>query len=131
MVVEDQRLDFGTFAIISNNAVSTLAVEATGHSVATGAIRLIEPGEPGIYRLLDYPPGQVLTISVNAGLMTIPGVSSGPVMAISQFYYPAVVIADINGDAQLVVGGMLQTSGDGQSYYDADYRSVLNIIISY
>lgn len=127
-----EPLQFGKIAITSNSSVSTTTVRRNGSQLSTNKILIVQQGAPAILQLSNFP------IYTTVNLSAITPVSSGmPYSGSEQFTLtaldmPASIQVNGLGEATLVVGGTLATSGLGGIYYnDAVYHIYVDIEFSY
>ena len=123
-------LSFGRFVVADNNTVSTLTVYHDGRNPrATNNIYPIETAIPGEYFLSNFPAFTPLDITVltNDDLST-----DGPT---EEFTVNNVTFEDVttdaNGEATLIIGATLSTTGSGTGYVNAEYDAVIMINISF
>lgn len=127
-VTEEVALSFGSFAIASNDAVSTLTVSKRGGTTqATYKIYPLTQGQPGEYLLTAYPAFTPLMITI--GNFQLNRNASQP-LSVEDFDFDPV-ITDANGSATIVVGATLKTNGLGGTYGDGPYTGVINITINW
>lgn len=127
-MLEITPLSFGRFVIADNSSVSTLTVYYDGRNPrASNKIYPIERGTPGEYQLSNYPAFMPLNITI---ISTDDLSTSGPTeeMTLSNFTH-ANIRTDANGQAVLIVGATLSTSGNGNNYVSSNYSAnyIINI----
>lgn len=132
---ELQPLDFGRLALRGNEAVSTLLLRHRGQPPAQigGAAQwlLIEPGQPGRYRLDELPPLTEIEIEVIASDdFTVGGQGAGERIHIDSFSFDPLR-SDGSGAAELRLGGRLHTSGSGELPAEGLYRAAVEIELRY
>jgi hypothetical protein len=127
-----QPLNFGKIAITSNATVSTTTVRRNGSQLSTNKILIVQQGAPAILQLSNFPIYATLSLSA-----TMPVSSGMPYSGSEQFTLtaldiPATIKVDGLGEATLLVGGTLATSGLGGMYYnDAVYHIYVDIEFLY
>ena len=127
-LAEVQPLSFGTFAIVNNLTVSTLAVPYSGSNpVPSIKIYPLVRAQPGHYQITGLPAFQPLTITINNFVLSVGGAEP---FNVNTFTFPAL-ITDTNGEALLKVGATLNTTGSGTEYADATYTGSINITVSF
>lgn len=126
---EVQALSFGNMAITSNDTVSDLVIShINGVSpISTNSIHILSFGTPGKYQLSGFSAYTPLVISVNSSQLSIGGAEP---INVGSFTYNDVV-TDESGNALLVIGAKLSTTGSGVSYKDATYSGVMTIVVGY
>jgi hypothetical protein len=134
-VTEVQSLRFGKIVVIENNAQHRMVVRPNG-SIATAAkILIIEPGQPGIFQLNDFPASTSINASLNELADPTSSFSEGGVptaqFQIEPFFDFTSYITDVNGQMDIPMGGNLTTSGNGQRYQDGVYYRYFNINFNY
>jgi len=127
-ITEEQALAFGEFGLGANDVVSTMLVPHSGlHPRATNKLYPISLGQRGIYRLTGYPASTPLMITINDFQLT--RAFSEP-FNIEDITFDSVM-TDSNGEALLIVGATLKTTGSTAVYGDGDYQGNMNIVISW
>lgn len=127
-IVEEQPLGFGEFAIAKNDAVSTLRIRHDGgNQIATYKILPLAFGQPGIFQLSNYPVFTPLMITVSNFVLQL---GAAPDLLIEDFTFDPVT-TNGNGEATLVIGATLKTTGTGTNYGDGNYTGVMNIVINW
>lgn len=122
-------LSFGRFVVANNGSVSTLRVRHDGRAqVVSGSIYPIEFGTAGEYYLSGYPAFTPLTISISGFDLSTDGPTEE--FTISDFTFEDVT-TDENGEATLIVGATISTSGNGNSYVNSTYDATINITITF
>ncbi len=127
-IAEVQPLKFGTFALVTNNVVSTLKISESGaNPVASIKLYPLVFGQAGHYQLTGYPAWTPLIITIADYQLTIGG--SEP-FTIGSFTFDPVT-TDGSGEALLKLGATLSTSGTNVVYGDALYTGNMNIVITW
>lgn len=127
-ITEEQALSFGEFGLGPNDVVSTMWVPHNGqHPRATNKLYPIALGQRGQYRLTGYPAFTPLIITINDFQLT--RAFSEP-FNIEDITFDSVM-TDTNGEATLIVGATLKTTGSMTVYGDGDYSGNMDIVISW
>ncbi len=122
-------LSFGRFVVADNTSVSTLTIYHTGRTQrSTNNIYPIEFGTAGEYQLFNFPAFTPLDIAITGTTISAPGPTER--FTIGNFTFDDVT-TDANGEAIIIVGATISTSGNGTPYVSAEYDSIYNIVISY
>jgi hypothetical protein len=132
---ERQELDFGVIAIRSNDAVSTLTLRHRGQPVSNGGgaggLMVVAHGTPGRYRLHGLPPLTVLDVSVTAtDFPSLDGQGVGERLTLDTFTFDALTTS-ATGEAELLLGATLRTSGNGSPPPEGVYRGAFEIELRY
>lgn len=129
-LVTDRQLSFGEFAIQRNNTVSSLTVPMSGNSYSTNALRVIRQGESGLLRYIELPPYTEISITP---ILPAEGVHAfgGSKFFITNLEFPTNISSNGTGVASFPLGGTLETSGDGGTYYDGDYVFAIYLDVTY
>lgn len=130
-IIVNPTLSFGTIAVRGNNSVSSSSMSRAGNQTATNLLWVIEPGQPAEVMLVDFPAYTTYSLSsllpATSG-MSFPGTAQ---FRITHLDMPAQVRTDANGDVSFVVGGTLETSGNGLPYYsNSAYFIYLDILLT-
>lgn len=127
-----QQLSFGKIAITSNASVSTTTVRRNGSQQSTNKILVVQSGEPAILQLSNFPIYTTMNLSANTPVSSAMGYGGTEQFTITALDMPASVKTDLAGQATLIIGGTLATSGLGGVYYnEAVYNIYLEIEFSY
>ena len=127
-ITEEQTLAFGEFGLGPNDVVSTMWVPHNGQNPrATNKLYPIALGQRGEYRLTGYPTFTSLMITIADFQLT--RAFSEPFNIEDITFEP--VVTDTNGEALLIVGATLKTTGSTTVYGDGDYSGNMNIVISW
>jgi hypothetical protein len=121
-------LAFGSFALMDNDIPQTIVVTPAGN--ATYGARVVEgptPPQAAEFLLEDMTPDTVLTVTIDD--TTLSRVDGGsPAFTISD-YITNNPTTDSSGDATLLVGATLTTSGNGMHYESGHYTGTMDITI--
>ena len=127
--LEITPLWFGRFVIADNSTVSTLTIRHDGRNpIARNRIHPIEFGTAGEYQLFNFPAYTPLAITITGNNLSTAGPTEE--FTIGDFTFDDVT-TDADGQATLVVGATLSTSGNGTNYVSAEYSAIYNIVINY
>lgn len=131
-IVVEQPLDFGKIAISSNSSVSTTTIRRNGTQSSTNKIFIVDPGQPAMLTLSNFPIYVTLNVSANtpvSSAMMYPGTEQFTVTSLDA---PAQVKMDSSGMGSVLIGGTLATSGLGGIYYsNAAYNIYIDIEFAY
>jgi hypothetical protein len=130
-----QELDFGVLAIRGNDAVSTLALRHRGLPASSGGgaggLMVVAHGRPGRYLFTGLPPLTALDISVTASdSPSLDGQGAGERLVLEQFSFDALTTSAA-GEAELLLGAALRTSGNGLPLAEGQYRGAFEIELRY
>lgn len=130
-IVFEENLDFGTFSIVNNTNVSSLTVTRYGQSFSSNSLRIITPGEPAILKFINYPA--FTTLYLNPITPATGRVQSGnsAEFILTELDIPASVTTNGAGEASMLLGGTIESSGTGQSYLDTDFIFSIRFTINY
>ena len=141
---EIDRLHFGTFAIIDNNAQAAVTVTPDNDTFADSQIVIGENGQRGVYQLTDLPPNVNFFLGTDVpnppsegGLMLgneeAASNGAGPDLRLSNLTIGngGLMMSDNLGEATLYIGGTIQTTGNGQTYTGGNYVGSYTITIYY
>ncbi len=121
-IIELQRLDFGTVAIKTNEASSSLTVSPQGTASYGTAFVYIAATTPGRYRLSGFPAYTDLTLTLPSFPISLGGTGSGQLLTLTApVSLPLALRTDQNGEVEFNLGATLSTSGNGPMYEDGVY----------
>ena len=122
------NLSFGSFALMDNATPQTIVVTPAG-GVTYGAKVVDGPTPPqaGEYLLEDLTPDTALVITIDDTTLNRVGGGS-PAFTISD-YVTNNPTTNAGGDATLLVGATLTTSGTGVHYESGSYTGTMAITI--
>jgi hypothetical protein len=123
-VFQVQELNFGTIAVIDNSASESLTIDKFGNTTVSAHLLVVSPPIPGRFLIDNLAPNTGISISMshNASTMT-PLISSQEFFTFSLTDYSDYLVADANGEAELLIGGTIATSGSGSlNFAQTDYR---------
>ena len=121
-------LSFGSFGLMDNSTPQTIIV--TPASGVTYGIKVVDgptPPEAGEYLLEGLTPDTLLDVSIDDMALS-PGGGGSPDFAIGSFTTNTPT-TDSSGNATLLVGATLTTSGTGVHYESDQYSGTMNITI--
>ncbi|MFC3120369.1 hypothetical protein [Agaribacter flavus] len=132
-LLEVDPVDMGTVALADNNSVQTLSIDVFGNVVNSGGFRVIIDGQPGLYRATNLLPNVLYNVTVSVQNATM-----NPNQASLEFFvfdipsYDQQVLTDVNGEADIRVGGRITTSGSGgRIFAEAPHVSAIQITIGF
>ena len=125
-------LSFGTFAVINNTTTSDIRITMAGSTIPTNHIAILNPGHIGEYTLHDdFAFTEIFTTVNIVSSETTSSLPSSAQLTLVAVETEFSVTTDASGDATIIVGGTLRTSGDGATYTNTTYSAVINFDISY
>lgn len=131
LIEEQQRLNFGTLAIAANASVSRFTYPRTGINInVEGQFKLINSGSPGRYRFTDFPAFTVLSVSLDNTTLSAGGTGIPEPLTVDNYDF-AELTTDAQGEAELLLGARLNTSGNSGSYVDAPYSGTTVLRVDY
>ncbi len=130
--VEELNLfHFGVLAIPGNSAVSEVQLPRSGRNVrVTGTVVIVSQGSPGRYLLSGLPPSTPVDVAVNDAELRYAGAGGSEKLSVGQ-YDTENVVTNSQGEAEILVGGSLQTSGENNPYEDGPYRGTTRLFLTY
>jgi hypothetical protein len=132
-ILDVQPLNFGTIAVINNSAAASFTIDKFGNTTVSPQLRIVSPPSPGRFLINNLAPNTGISISMshNATTMT-PLISSQEFFTFSLTDYSDYLVADANGEAELMIGGTITTSGSGSlNFAQTDYRINYRVIFLY
>jgi hypothetical protein len=132
-IYEIQALDFGTIAVIDNSSAASMTIDKFGNTTVSAHLRIVSPPIPGHFLINDLPPSTGISINMshNSNTMT-PLSSSQEFFTFSLTDYTDYLVTDVNGEAELLIGGTITTSGSGSlNFAQTDYRINYRVIFLY
>ncbi len=129
-ITKVQDISFGTFVLKNNTSNHTITISTTGATTFTGDIIMLSLGNNGEYTLTGFPPNTALGITIGTGLLSINGSGTGETMTFDSNTHNSPV-TDGAGNATLLTGATITTSGSGTMYPDGTYSEQINITVSY
>ncbi|MGQ7846779.1 DUF4402 domain-containing protein [Granulosicoccus sp. 3-233] len=131
LIEELQPLNFGTLAIASNTSISRFSLPRTGTNMSVeGQFALIAGGTPGRYRFTGFPANTALDVSLNSAVLTAGSNGSLEPLTVTD-YDLGDVTTDAQGEAELALGAILDTTGNGNSYVDAPFSGTTLMRVDY
>jgi hypothetical protein len=132
-IFEIQALDFGTIAVTDNSSAESLTIDKFGNTIVSSKLLVVSPPTSGRFLIDNLAPNTGISISMshNASTMT-PLISSQEFFTFSLTDYSDYLVADANGEAELLIGGTITTSGSGSlNFAQTDYRINYRVIFLY
>lgn len=123
-------LDFGVLAITANDSVSTFTFPRTGNVAIEGTVVLVEKGQLGRYFLSGFPPNTSIDVEADNTDLTAGGTGTPEPLAAGSYDFNDLRTDDF-GEAELLMGGTLSTSGNGGTYEDAPYSGPTQLRFRY
>ena len=121
-IEELEPLDFGTVAIPANDEVSELALSRTGLSIRVeGTMIVVDRGSPARYRLSGFPANTNIEVELDEATITAGGTGIPEPLRIEDYDFNDVRTNDA-GEAEIQLGGVMRTTGNGGDYEDAPYE---------
>lgn len=131
LIEEEQRLNFGTLAITSNASVSRFNYPRTGNSITIeGQFVLIARGSPGRYRFSGFPPNTPLSVSLNTTTLTAGANGLVEQLSVDNYDFSQLSTNGL-GEAELLLGARLSTTGNGAGYVDAAFSGSAVLRVDY
>lgn len=131
-VVMVKPLSFGKIAVISNSSVSSTSIRRNGSQTSTEKILVIEQGSPAVIQLSSFPIFNTISLTSNVPVSSTMPYSGSQQFTLAALDMPATIKVDGLGEAVLIIGGTLTTSGLGGTYYnEAVYDVYFEIEFSY
>lgn len=132
-ISETSPLSFGTVAISNNSSPQTITVTTSGNTYYSNNIHPIQGAQRGIYRLHNFPPHQVLTITTQSSLPTTSSSqASSEQFSLTNIQTTTYLTTDASGEATAYVGGTLMTSGSGlTTFSNTQYTVQFQITVNY
>jgi hypothetical protein len=131
LIEEQQRLNFGRLAIGDNTTISRFTYPRTGLNInILGHFVLISSGSPGRYHFSGFPAYTTLNVSLNNTSLTANGSGIPEPLSVDNYDF-GTLVTDALGQAELMLGARLSTSGNGGSYGDAPYSGSTVLRVDY
>lgn len=124
-----ESLDFGTIVVARNDRVSTLKLPTNSAMSSTNDIHIMERGHPARLFFEALPANTLINFSSSSINEELSDNSS--TFIINQLLFKPTAQTNAYGEIELVVGAILQTSGDGAVYNDGEYQGSVSIELSY
>ena len=124
-----ESLDFGTIVVARNDRVSTLKLPTNSAISSTNDIHIMERGHPARLFFEALPANTLINFSSSSINEELSDNSS--TFIINQLLFKPTAQTNAYGEIELVVGAILQTSGDGAVYNDGEYQGSVSIELSY
>lgn len=131
LIEEEQRLNFGVLAVSSNASTSRFTYPSTGSNLSIeGQFVLIASGAPGRYRFTGFPAYTTLSVSLGTTTLTAGGTGIPEPLTVDNYDF-VDLNTDAQGEAELLLGARLGTTGNGGSYVDAPYVGTAVLRVDY
>ena len=131
LIEEQQPLNFGKLAIANNTTISRFTYPRTGFNInIQGSFVRISSGSPGRYRFSDFPAYTTLNVSLNTTTLTANGSGIPEPLSVDNYDF-GTLVTDALGEAELMLGARLNTSGNSGSYGDAPYSGSTVLRVDY
>ncbi len=124
-------LNFGLFGMHDNKSVHTITVSPDGTVVADPVFAFAIQPQAGEYRLTEMPTNEALTIELSSQETAAPTVTTSPLFTVKDFTANNPVTTDGSGNALVLVGASLLTSGAGPYYQTDSYTGSYDLTIIY
>jgi len=124
-----ESLDFGTIVVARNDRVSTLKLPTNSAISSTNDIHIMERGHPARLFFEALPANTLINFSSSSINEELSDNSS--TFIINQLLFKPTAQTNAYGEIELVIGAILQTSGDGAVYNDGEYQGSVSIELSY
>jgi hypothetical protein len=121
---EIRQLTIGTIAIPHNRTSGSLTINYNGSTTEISPVVLLVPGQPGRYKLTDFPPSTQISLSCLPSSLVNEG---GDELLITACNHQEPLITNSNGTIFFDLGITLSTTGNGRSYLDGSYLGTLYI----
>ena len=132
-VTQVDKLSFGSIAVLDNTTTSEITVDTQGRMTYSNDIRILDLGKPAYFVLFDYPIyTQLFTAASVLSAETVSSIYGSQQFTLINVTTASSVTTNGTGMAEVIIGGTLQTSGNGGGkYYDGNYTATLQLTISY
>ena len=127
-----QALDFGTLVVLKNDEVESFRLGRNGNVSFSDAFLIFSPPQRAIFSLSELPADSVIRVSA---FVLDPVFTSASLnterFTFDELDFLPIINSDINGEAQVFVGGQISTSGDGSTNFgtfplSAGYRFTID-----
>ena len=134
-ITQVQLLTFGKIVVLDNSVQYSLRVEPDGRVRRNAAFVLIEDPKPAIFHFSQLPANTSFSIQVdeeNDGVTLFSEVGQPTALfTIQPFFSFSSYRTNQHGEAEVPMGGILTTSGDGKLYHDGTYYRSFNIFVNF
>jgi len=131
LIEEEEGLDFGTLAVSNNTSISRFTYPNTGRNISSeGQFVHIERGTVGEYRLTGFPAFTPLSVSLNNASLYPDSIAVTEPLTVDNFDINDV-LTNSQGQASLLLGARLSTTGNGAEYADSTYSGATMIRVEY
>jgi hypothetical protein len=124
------QFSFGTIAIRTNAAKERLVLNLNGTFTNSANILVISPPQRAEFLAVGFQPSTALSLSIVPIELSEDGQGNGKKFNVG-FVYLSDISTDPTGSATILIGGTLETSGDGTPYSDRDYGGLAQLIVNY
>ncbi len=129
-IIENQPLNFGTWAITNNVGFKLITVNPDGSfSSSPGIINIIVAPTQGIYRVDSLPPSTAI-LSINATELA-PLTGGNQDFTLTAFQVVHDPVTNVSGEVNITLGATARTTGTGVPYDDAVYTGTIQLEINY
>jgi hypothetical protein len=123
-------LNFGAIAVPDNSSVSSLTFSRSERVEIEGSLILVSSGVAGSLRLTGFPANVGVEIDADFAELAIEGATISERLAVTGYDF-ADVRTDGDGSVDIVFGGTVETSGNGQAYEDGTYSDTAQFRFTY
>ncbi len=123
------EFSFGSFAIKDNTARHMLRVSRTGGVTADPEFIIFSGPTPAEYNLSGFPAFTPLNVTIPDSTVTSGGGGAG--FTLESFTPTPSLTTDGSGNATLLIGASLYTSGNSALYVDGAFSGTIDITITY
>ena len=129
-IIENQPLNFGTWAITNNTGIKFITVNPDGSFASSpGVVNILVPPTQGIYRVDSLPPFTAINSVTGTMLAPMSGGNQDFNLDTFQIIYDPVTNA--SGEINITLGVSAKTTGTGVPYDDATYNGTIQLDINY
>ncbi|GEK11150.1 MULTISPECIES: DUF4402 domain-containing protein [Pseudoalteromonas] len=126
-----QNLNFGIIVAYENSRESILNMTPYGEVSSTNELYIFKRGEPAVVQLKGFPANKQIYISDCRCEVKIQNQHSSNFFLIKRLNLVDKAFTDVYGEAEIKIGAILATSGNGQPYVDGSYTGKVSIVIEY
>lgn len=134
-IIQVQPLNFGKVIILDNSYPSSIRIEPSGTVRKHDSFIIKEEPKPALFYFSQLPPHTNFSVKIDENNDGITKFSehgkATALFTISPFFSVANYRTDDSGEAEVYMGGVLQTSGNGQLYHDGTYYKEFRILINF
>ncbi|GLR70671.1 DUF4402 domain-containing protein [Agaribacter marinus] len=132
-IEQTREISFGTISVTDNSAQHQILIDQNGNIAVDDEFLVIDPPLHGVYRISGYPANVRLFLSSAIIQPQTQSTQFSPEQftLISINIVPSIRV-DSLGEADIIVGGTIQTSGSGNLIFgDTDYSSRFSITVNF